>query len=178
MPRLKIFFIFSVISSIDIKLEGTDDIEIETEKAQTQKVEYEKIEIVKTQRGGECALHDGRRYYYKKKMKKNKNVHWRCVFTRNKTCSGSMVTNDDRVVKVQNHSCVPNYIENEKLKIVNRCVAVIDPHIASVSVLHKEIIQEFKNASLDINGEVPSKKVVFRKLSKSKQKMNKLNDIA
>lgn len=97
----------------------------------------EKYDVITTRRGRECAVHEGYRYYYKK-ISKNKNKFWRCV-DQNKKCNGSMMTNDGKVVKVNKHKCLPKYIENEKLRILHRCVSETDPRGASATVLHKEI---------------------------------------
>lgn len=126
----------------------------------------DKFEIIKTQRGNNCALHEGYRYHYKK-IHKNNNMFWRCVW--NKKCNGSMISNNSKVIKVNKHTCLPNHIENEKMKIFHRCVAETDPRTTSASDLHKEIVQELKNSCLDVDGNVPTKKQVWRRYHKSKK---------
>lgn len=42
----------------------------------------------------------------------------------------------------------------------------IDPNQVSVSVLHKKIVNEFRNSCLDVNDEVPTKNEIRRKLNR------------
>lgn len=150
------FYLGTAITAVDVKIEKND-----------------KIEIIKTNRGRECVLHDGYRYYFKQQHKKEDLRVWRCVNSRYKTCNSSMVTKGDRIVTVRNHTCVQNHIENEKLKIFNRCVTECDPSGMSVADLHKKIVKEFRNSCLDVNGEVPTKAQIKEKLRSCKKKLNK-----
>lgn len=129
----------------------------------------DKITIITTQRGKESALHEGYRYYVKQHYKDG-SMSWICVNKKTTFCPATILTKDDRVVTLlKKHTCTPDHKNNEKMKILHRCMSKVDPHTATASKVYKEIINDYEKSNFDL-GKAPTTKQVWKLLENRKRK--------
>lgn len=127
----------------------------------------DEIILVRTKRGGESALHKGYRYHKQKLIKSN--LLWRCV--NKKYCPGSIFTNNKRVFKIlKTHTCKPNHLENEKIRIFDRHITEIGPVGASLSQVYHSIIDEYKKAGIFVGEDIKMR--VKKRLYNLKKSIN------
>lgn len=99
------------------------------------------ITIIKTQKGKDCALTGGHRYYFCK-YNKNGTSLWRCE--NRSSCSATITLNSTRtnIIRENTHSCASNNLRNSTFKLIDKCKKDVCATMDPVQTIYENNTQE------------------------------------